>query len=262
MRIKSHQHLWKTLKTCKHVVRAQIPPHMLERQKTVAFRGDTRHPNQIFSTGLKARSPGDAPIIRFHPSMLHTNWESAICLSGYFVGATYFPDTSTDTYIYVIDNQQTFNTGKLIARIIANSSDFATNIRTPLYLRDLAFQELTTTDIPTNNILMAIELAERKLEQSSIDWQVSFQIKDYVLNSKAKGKKNTNTCSRIIKEYPPGNYQFTTRAIDKKAQEWLNKYSPEKPTLSSQNALNHPTSFNRFSVHSVSLRNPVPSTPV
>ena len=116
--------------------------------------------------------------------------------------------------------------------------------------------------IPTNNILMAIELAERKLEQSSIDWQVSFQIKDYVLNSKAKGKKNTNTCSRIIKEYPPGNYQFTTRAIDKKAQEWLNKYSPEKPTLSSQNALNHPTSFNRFSVHSVSLRNPVPSTPV
>ncbi len=193
-----------------HVVRIRIDKSMLKQMDGTAVRADTRGPKEIFPNGFQPKgSRSDSLIVCYRPRMLRT--ESGQYLSKRLESASYFPipnpssgDEITDTYAYVINKPEVFDTSELIAKVYVNADSCRHNIDRASYLRDLAFEEVGTPNVPPAKVLMALHLTDRKLSRPDIlNYIVEFKIADYSVNPDAT-EEEQEICGSYMEKFPIG----------------------------------------------------------
>ncbi|HSW68618.1 MAG TPA: hypothetical protein VLI69_00480 [Gammaproteobacteria bacterium] len=145
--------------------------------RRIGFRGDTRHPNDIFRDGFLSRLP--AHPITYHPDESYTNKKTAVCFTWRLSASAYFPvdqPEEKETWIYVlnIDLLRASSDDIFHSRLNnikngdekisnENTSDFA-NIHGAQYL-DMA-KKGASPEI--NRLLFADEMAVKEIKSDDI----------------------------------------------------------------------------------------------
>jgi hypothetical protein len=221
-----------------------IQPDQLT-SRALLFRGDARSPSEIFKNGFSLKNCNtDSVVVRVRPKMLRT--ETGVCLAKNLKGASYFPMPNPanpvqakkleHSFIYLVQSDKTFDTSRFMARVIAHRDDCKMQIREENYMRDLAFAEVSTPKVLPNEILMAIELLDRKVTtgNSALEYAVSAKVVGYHINPDADIA--AERVEQVVSQYPIGTViQTNTSALSEEVQTEMREYTDMRNHSKSEN---------------------------